>query len=87
MVTASMVVPEVVTEGGDIEHVDSDIDAGTLQVKFTAPVNPLVGVKVSVEVPDCPGLEMLMVPGLGASVKPGGAEVTDTMTDVEVELP
>lgn len=84
--TVSVALPEVVTEDGDIEHVDSAIAAGTVQVKFTAPVNPLVGVKVRVEVPDCPGLEILMVPGLAARVNPGGADVTVTETGADVEL-
>jgi len=52
-----------------------------LQLKFTVPVNPPRGVKVIVDVPDCPGADMMTLVGLYKTLK----SVTVTAVGVEVE--
>jgi hypothetical protein len=52
VVTVSVVLPLVVTVAGDIEQADSFIAVGTLQLKLTTPVNPLMGLTVSLAVAD-----------------------------------
>jgi hypothetical protein len=52
VVTVSVVVPVVTSEAGLSEQLASFIVAGTAHAKLTAPVNPLVGLRVRVVVPD-----------------------------------
>jgi hypothetical protein len=51
------------------------------QLRLTVPVNPYSGARSSAEVPDCPGVEMLMVEGFADRPK----SVTLTVVAVEVE--
>jgi len=51
------------------------------QDRFRVPVNPPSGAIVMVEVPDCPGVEMLMVVGFAETLK----SATDTVEAGEVE--
>jgi len=55
--------------------------AVTTQDTFRVPVNPPRGARVIVEVPDCPGVEMLMVVGFAETLK----SATDTVEAGEVE--
>jgi hypothetical protein len=50
--------------------------------RLIIPVKPPRGVRVSVEVPDCPGAEMLIVDGAADKLK----SVTLTVTTAEVEV-
>jgi len=61
-----MAVPPPVTEAGLIAHVVPERVEGTLQVKFTAPVKPLIGVNLTLAVPELPALSV-KVPGEMAS--------------------
>lgn len=60
------------------EHVGAIVGAGdTVQVNVTIPVNPPVDPKVTVAVPDCPGITELGVAEDGAAtLKSGGAAFT-----------
>ncbi len=82
VVTVSVVEPLVVTEVGFMEQAAAVIEIGTAHVKVTEPVNPLLGVSVIFEVPDCPGDRLLMLVGSADSEKSGG---TLTVTGEEVE--
>jgi len=61
-VAVTAVEPDRLKDPG--EMVQDILSLVVLQFKYTVPVNPPRGVKVIVEVPDCPGAEMLMLDGL-----------------------
>ena len=85
VVTVSIVVPLLVTKAGFNEQLASLIASGTVHLRLTTSVNPLVGLTVRVVVPDWPGLVMLKLAGLAVKVKSGGAVVTVTVVAVDVE--
>lgn len=73
VVTVSVVLPLVGTKVGESEQVDSFIAAGTEQVKFTIPVNPLTALTVRGVDADWPALGMLKLAASAVKVKPGDA--------------
>jgi hypothetical protein len=79
-VNADVACPPLVSVAcaGLNEHVGAIVGAGdTVQVKFTVPANPPVDPKVTVAVPDCPGITELGVAEGGAeTLKSGGAGFT-----------
>jgi hypothetical protein len=70
--------PDRSTDEGDKVH---DMPPLLMQLRATVPVNPPSGVKVIVEVPDCPGAEMSMVEGFNETPK----SVTLIVAGAEVE--
>jgi hypothetical protein len=71
--------PDRVTEEGDmLQDIPPKL---VLQVRATVPVNPPKGVKVIVDVADCPAAEMLTLGGLNARLK----SVTLIVEAAEVE--
>jgi hypothetical protein len=72
--------PVRLSDGGETVQDPPGI-AVTPQDRFMAPVNPPRGVMVIVEVPDCPGAEMLMVVGFAETLK----SATVTVAGGEVE--
>ena len=86
VLTVSTDVPEAPgTEAGLNTHVGARVAAGrTLQVKPTAPANPLTGAMVIVEVEEAPAETVAGVSVEAARVKSaGGAAVTVTVTGAE----
>ena len=68
------------------EQVILVVAAGGAQARATAPLNPLVAVTVTVDVPACPGA--LTVAAVAATEKPGsitkpGHEVTSALASIE----
>jgi len=56
-VVVTAVVPLITAGRG--EQLDSDMAVGSVQLMFTVPWNPPLGVTVTWAVPDCPGAEMV----------------------------
>jgi hypothetical protein len=74
-------VPVTLKFWGETVQENPEVQGGPEQVMFIDPVNPFRGVTVIVEVPVCPGAEMLMVEGLADKLK----SVTLTVVAFEVE--
>jgi hypothetical protein len=63
-VAVCAVVPEMLTEAGteQVGLLEAAAPPVRMQVSFTDPPNPLEGATVRVDVPDCPGVVMVMLP-------------------------
>jgi len=70
-----------VTVGDDGEIAQVKLGSEGVQLRATVPLNPAKGVKVIVEVPDCPGAGMLMLDGLGEMLK--SVTLIDTGAETE----
>jgi hypothetical protein len=65
---ALVVVPSTLTDVGLRVQVILAVEEEGLQDRSTVPLKPLTAVTVMVDVPDCPGAEMLTLVGLADTV-------------------
>jgi hypothetical protein len=73
--------PVTLIEEGESAQDNPGAAPGKTQDRFTVPVNPYRGASVSVDVPDCPGAEMLMAEEFPDKLK----SVTVIVPGAEVE--
>jgi hypothetical protein len=66
--TVSVVVPVGIIEGEASEQLPPVIVDGTVQLKLTVPVKPLMALRLIVVVPDAPGAEMANEDGLATTL-------------------